>query len=150
VNNPEEYIDFAKVLQEMGRAGVQPQARVIQIWKYALHPYEQIQKLTMPRGSFLLSVGTQPYEELPFYEGHPAPDPSAQYHETYSKFGQVMYLWAMVDPKEPVVRRAVVVVETGVAISNEELGLLVGAVRLSGPDGNYVAHVFDSGREEEL
>jgi len=143
-------VSFAD-LANMMNASIQPERREVTVWKYALHPYEQVQQLTMPRGAFLLSVGWQPYVTAPFDDGaHPAPDPSSQYHEMYRKLGKVMYLWAMVDPKELIVRRPVVVLETGKFIRNEELTMLVGAVRLSGPGGNYVAHVFDSGREEVL
>lgn len=136
------------VIRSFTEEGIETdRVRMVQIWKYALHPYKQKQMIEMPRGSFLLTVGTQPY-----YNPMPAVDDEQdpRFHHTYRLLGEVMYLWVMVDPKEPIVAREICVVETGVSVSNEDLAMLVGAVRLHGNGNNYVAHVFDAGREHRV
>jgi hypothetical protein len=123
---------------------VKAEEREVEIWKFPLHPYQIIQQIVMPRGSFLLSVALQPFVEPQPGEG---PLGNPKHHDFYRRLGEVMYLWAMVDPKEVKVYRSVAVIETGVLVSNTILGMLVGAVHISREDKNYVAHVFDTGEE---
>lgn len=79
------------------------------IWKFAL-PMQG--DLTMPKGARILSVQMQ--------NGQP-------------------HLWALVDPKAPLVMRNIRVYGTGWDV--EETGTFIGTFMTEG--GQYVFHVFD-------
>lgn len=81
-----------------------------QVWKFQLTPRNDM--VSMPAGAQLLHVAMQ---------------------------GNSACVWALVDPQEPVVRRQVATIPTGIAVYVD--GPYVGTFHTSG----LVFHVFDGG-----
>lgn len=124
---------------------LRPPELSVEVRKVALHPYNLIQYVVLPRGSMMMSVGT--LESSPLWDRDLGGETFVQWRNA----NRSLWLYALVDPNAPACRRIVVLLREGETISNRDLEQFVGTVSapIYSPSGEkYVAHVFDSGRED--